>query len=106
MGGRETLVRQLRSFREDLAQRIHVDKMILFGSRTSEDPPESSDVDLVTVSDDFEGTRSRYRALGFRSLWNLDYAVDFLCVTEKEFEKLSRQVTIIREAVRTGIEIE
>ena len=78
--------------------------MIFFGSRVSGRPGQDSDIDLVIVSDYFEGKRSK-RALGFRSMWNLDYAVDFLCYTPEEFEKLSKQVSIVREAIETGIEI-
>ena len=37
--------------------------------------------------------------------WNLNYPVDFLCYTPKEFNKLKNQITIVREAVRDGIEI-
>jgi len=105
MGDRENIVSELKTFRRDLNKMLHVDRMIFFGSRVSGKSYKDSDIDLVIVSDYFEGKRSK-RALGFRSIWNLDYAVDFLCYTSEEFEKLSKQVSIVREAIETGIEIE
>ena len=104
MGERENIVTGLKAFRQDLNRTIHVERMIFFGSRVSGKPHPDSDIDLLIVSDYFEGKRSK-RALGFRSIWNLDYPVDFLCYTSEEFERLSKQVSIVREAVETGIEI-
>ena len=37
--------------------------------------------------------------------WSLKYPVDFLCYTPEEFNKLKKQITIVREAVENGIEI-
>jgi predicted nucleotidyltransferase len=80
--------------------------MVFFGSRVSEVPHPDSDVDLVIVSEDFTGVRSRHRARGFRDIWHLDYPVDFLCFTPEEVEELKEEPTVVREALRQGIEIE
>jgi len=37
--------------------------------------------------------------------WNLDLPVDFICYTPEEYKKLAKQITIVREAERNGIEI-
>jgi len=37
--------------------------------------------------------------------WNLNYPVDFLCYSPEEFNKLKKQITIVRGAVENGIEI-
>jgi len=37
--------------------------------------------------------------------WDLDYAVDFLCYISEELERLKNEVSIVRDAVRDGIEI-
>jgi len=37
--------------------------------------------------------------------WNLRMPVDFLCYSPEEFEKLSKQTTIVKEAIKTGIRI-
>jgi len=36
--------------------------------------------------------------------WNLDLPVDFLCYTPKEFNKLKKQISIVKEAIENGIE--
>ena len=37
--------------------------------------------------------------------WDLNYPVDFLCYTPKEFNKMKNMITIVREAVRNGMEV-
>jgi hypothetical protein len=53
----------------------------------------------------FKGKKFRYRAIGFYNHWNVDLPVDFLCCTLGEFNKLKKQISIVKEAVKTGIEI-
>ena len=64
-----------------------------------------SDVDLVVVSKKFRRKGIMDRASNLYIEWNLDYPVDFLCYTPEEFDKLNKQITIVREAVKEGIEI-
>ncbi len=105
MGEKTTIVKNLRRFKEDLKKNIAVEKIIFFGSRASGKPKIDSDIDLIVVSKNFEGKAFRYRSIGFYENWDLNYAVDFLCYTPKEFKKLKKQITIVREAVNRGIEI-
>lgn len=37
--------------------------------------------------------------------WDWDYDVDFFCYTPEEFEKLSKMIAIVREALNKGIVI-
>jgi hypothetical protein len=37
---------------------------------------------------------------------DLNYPVDFLCYTPEEFNKLKKEVSIVSEALKEGIEIE
>jgi hypothetical protein len=37
--------------------------------------------------------------------WTLDYPVDFLCYTPEEFNRMKKQITIVKEAVENGIAI-
>ena len=37
--------------------------------------------------------------------WYYDYPVDFLYYVSKEFNELKKQITIVREAIKEGIEI-
>ncbi len=79
--------------------------MYLFGSMASGKVHKYSDVDLVIVSKKFKGKGLLERSPNLYLKWELEYPVDFLCYTPKEFNKLRKGVTIVREAVRNGIEI-
>ena len=37
--------------------------------------------------------------------WPLDLPADFICYTPEEFEKLKKEVSIVSEALKEGIEI-
>lgn len=104
MGKKEHL-RELKQFKERLSRDLPIEKMYLFGSRAYGKPHRWSDFDLLVVSSKFRGKKFRYRPLGFWRYWTIDYPVDFLCYTPEEFNKLKKQITIVREAVKEGIEI-
>jgi len=95
------LIQQLKEFK----QRNKISKLYLFGSMASGTTHTSSDVDLLVVARRFRGKGLLKRAPKLYLDWNLDYPVDFLCYAPEEFEKLRKQVTIVREAVEHGIEI-
>ena len=95
----------LTKFKRNLSRYIFIDKMLFFGSRVNGKPRRWSDFDLIIVSNEFKGKKSFERPVGFHDCWTIDYPVDFLCYTPEEFKKLSKQVTIVSEAVKHGIEI-
>ncbi len=95
----------MKEFKENLKNKINVSKIIFFGSQASGKQHKDSDIDLVIVSKDFRNKEFRFRAIGFYNFWELDYPVDFLCYTPEEFNKLKKQVTIVKEAVENGVEI-
>jgi len=96
---------ELRKFKFRLSKKIPIDKMIFFGSYAKGKSHKYSDVDLIIVSKKFRGMEFRYRPIGFYKFWNLDAPFDFLCYTPEEFNKLKKQITIVREAIKEGIEI-
>ena len=98
-------VKAIKEFLKRLEKDFSVNKIIFFGSRTGEEYLEHSDIDLVIVSEDFEGIDFTKRMSRMYDYWKSDYDVDFLCYTPKEFEKLSRMITIVREALNKGIVI-
>ena len=102
---RKEIIKKLKEFRDKLGRRVSIEKIIFFGSRANGKPNKDSDIDLIIVSKDFRGKKFRYRALEFYDYWNLDYPVDFLCYTPEEFNKLKKQITLVNEAVKKGIEI-
>ena len=105
MGKEKSLIKSLKEFRLKTSEHIPINKMIFFGSRVTGKSHKWSDIDLIIVSNKFGHLNFRKRATKMYDYWNLNYPVDFLCYTPKEFNKLKNQITIVREAVRNGIEI-
>ena len=103
--GRTKHIELLRKFKRKISEKITIKKMILFGSRASGKPHRWSDFDLIIVSENFRKQGGLRRGVGFYDYWDLDYPVDFLCYTPEEFNKLKNQITIVREAVKTGVVI-
>ncbi len=100
------IIRQLHQFRERVSKDTPVARMILFGSQAWGKPHRDSDIDLLIVSPNFKGQKSFRRGLSFYKHWNLHHPVDFLCYTPQEFEKLRKQITLVREAAEKGVEVE
>ena len=102
---RDGLIRRLQQFRRKIGARYGIQRMILFGSRARGRARKDSDVDLLLVSPRFRRKNAVDRASPLYLEWDLPYAVDFLCYTPEEYRRLSRRVTLVREAVREGVAI-
>lgn len=105
MGKKETLVKELKKFKVNLAKDVPVQKMILFGSQTKGKTHKWSDVDLLIVSTKFKKVKPYKRARGFHDHWTIDKPVDFLCYTPEEFNKLKKSITLVQEIIKKGVEI-
>jgi hypothetical protein len=57
------------------------------------------------VSKEFEGKSPLKRPVPFYIKWDLGYPVDFICYTPMEFNNLRKQISIVSEALKEGIEI-
>ncbi|MCK4366450.1 MAG: nucleotidyltransferase domain-containing protein [Thermoplasmata archaeon] len=105
-GANPEVIPILREFRRRVAKKFGIERMILFGSQVTDKRRKDSDIDLLIVS-------KRKRKLSLLSKlyheWHvvqeIGYPVDFVCYTPEEFEELRKRVTIVREAVREGVEI-
>ena len=95
----------VKKFKKDVSEKIPIKKIILFGSRARGKVHKWSDFDILIVSSKFRGIDSFKRSPLFYSYWDYDYPVDFLCYTPEEFNKLKKRITIVREAIKTGVEI-
>jgi hypothetical protein len=82
-----------------------IKKAIAFGSRVRGDYLEWSDVDVLLVSEDFEGIEFTERMSRMYEYWKSDYPLEVLCYTPEEFEKKRKQICIVREAVQEGVEL-
>jgi len=105
MGEAESIKKKLKLFKSRANNNMRLQRMILFGSRVKGKKGKDVDIDLVIVSSQFKNLDFFERGAKMYDYWNLDYPVDFLCYTPEEFNKLKKQITIVREAVREGIEI-
>ncbi|MFB6158079.1 MAG: nucleotidyltransferase domain-containing protein [Candidatus Nanohalobium sp.] len=89
-------------------ENIELDELIVFGSRAREDYRESSDVDVLLVSPDFEDTNYYKRPRPFYDAWNYDKLPEpeFICLTPEEFrEKREKKPNIVRTAVEEGVRL-
>ena len=105
MGRREHLIKELKKFIERIKKEFKIEIIIFFGSRAIGKQLRDSDIDLIIISKDFRRMNFIERATKMYDFWELDYPVDFLCYTPEEFNKLKNRITIVREAVEGGIEI-
>ena len=80
-------------------------KIILFGSRARGDYLKESDVDLLVISDQFENINFRERIIQAYGLWNKKQDLDIICLTPKELNRKEKQIGIIQDAIKEGIEI-
>ncbi len=96
-------IKIIENFLRKLKKDFSVEKVIFFGSRAEEDYFHHSDIDLIIVSKDFKGIEFPKRISKMYDYWNWNYDVDFFCYTPEEFKKLSKMVTIVREALNKGI---
>ncbi|MEW6069628.1 MAG: nucleotidyltransferase domain-containing protein [Candidatus Thermoplasmatota archaeon] len=105
---RKELIANLKMFKKEIRKKYNITKLILFGSYATGKIKEHSDVDLIIVGE-FKEKGNINRAPLLYHEWHLvqkiDLPVDFLCYTPEEFKKLSKQITIVGEALKEGIVI-
>ncbi len=105
MDKKSIVLNVIKRFKERIKPIYNIKKIILFGSFARGDYNKWSDVDVIIVSDDFNDLKKVERPVKLYDYWTSGYPVDFLCYTPKEFNSLKSRVTIVREAVKEGIEI-
>jgi predicted nucleotidyltransferase len=99
------LLSRLKAFRRKVSGKFPVERMIFFGSRVRGDHLESSDVDLVIVSDAFGSLSFPRRLMALELLWTERLPLGPFPYTAAEFKRLSSQSYVLKEALRNGIEI-
>lgn len=99
-------IKILKDFKKKINNnKVNIKSFILFGSRARGDEKDNSDIDLIIVSKDFEGQKSFKRARGFYADWDSDYETDIICLTPEELEKKKKEIGIIKNVIKEGIEI-
>ena len=102
--GRKTVAEVISRVAE-FKRRIGAQKVVVFGSLVRGEFGEHSDVDLVIVSEKFRGKDFFERLRGLWLEWGLGLPVDFFPCTPEEFEKSKKEVSVVSEALREGIEV-
>ena len=101
------IIEMVRDFKERAQRKYGLKKVVLFGSHATGSTRKESDIDLLVVVDDFKGRANTMSKLSRE--WHIvqkkKSPVDFVPFTQNEFEKLSKEVSIVSEAIREGIEI-
>jgi len=97
--------REIETFVEKLKKKINIERVIVFGSRARGDYLADSDVDMIIISKDFEGVSFYERMDRLILLWESPLDLEALCYTPEEFEHKKKEIGIVAEAVKEGIEI-
>jgi len=101
----ERIKKELFQLKNILKNKFEIKKMFLFGSRARGDYFLDSDVDVVIVSNYFKDKRFSSRISEILKIWENDINIEPLCYTPEEFEEKSKQIGIVQEALKEGIEI-
>lgn len=104
MGRKE--IEGISRFLKKVKKRFNPEKIILFGSRARGDWLQESDFDLIIVSEKFKNYDFHRRIAEVLKLQDEAVGIDVICLTPAEFKEKSRQICIVREAVKEGVEIE
>lgn len=94
---------EINTFLKKVDKDFKIKKAIFFGSSAIGNANKDSDIDLIIISDNFEGLDFFERVSKMYDYWNLNIPVDFLCYTEKEFNKLKKAVSIVSHALKNGM---
>ena len=103
MDRRTIIKKKLKQFKNSVSEEIPITKMYFFGSRAKGTPNKYSDIDLIIISPKFKNMNFFKRGALMYKHWDLNYPVDFLCYTTTTFNKLKKQESIVKQAVKEGI---
>ena len=95
----------LNQYLKKVNKKFKIEQAILFGSRARDDWVLNSDVDLILISKDFKDIPFRKRMSEVIGYWDEYIDLEVICYTPEEFDKLKNQITIVKKAVKEGIEI-
>ncbi|MFQ5801949.1 MAG: nucleotidyltransferase domain-containing protein [Candidatus Methylomirabilales bacterium] len=95
----------IRRFVEELASSYRIEAAYLFGSRVRGDHLLFSDIDLLLVSNDFQGMFFTDRMAEVLRRWKGEVDLQAFCYTVEEFERKRHQLGLVREALAHGIRL-
>jgi hypothetical protein len=95
----------LSQFKKKIKSKYSPEKIIMFGSRARKDNFVDSDIDLIIVSRKFGSLKWPRRISSVASMWPGLIDIEPLCYTPEEFEKKKKQLGIVQQAVKEGVEV-
>jgi len=103
MGKKEDPV--VTMFKKAVRSKFSPCRVILFGSRAKKTAKKNSDYDFLLVSPKFKKIEWEERSVkAYRLKRNIPAAMDIICLTPKEFEDRKKEIGVVQEAVKEGIE--
>ncbi|MBI5185189.1 MAG: nucleotidyltransferase domain-containing protein [Nitrospinae bacterium] len=84
-----------------LSKAIHVERVLLFGSRAKGEHTTWSDYDLCVISPDFKGIKPWERMELVLSHWDGERALEAVCYTMHEFETID--FSLVQEIRQNGL---
>jgi len=97
---------RIKDFISKVRKKYDLTNAILFGSRARGDNLNDSDYDVILVSSDFNGKFFTKRIADMYQFWNY-YPIDIepICYTPAEFEIKKKQIGIVSQAIKEGINL-
>ena len=95
----------INEYASELKKRIHISKIILFGSAARGKMTENSDIDIIVLSQDFKkmGFLKRLTLLSHARVGKTrKIAMDIFGYTPEEAKNLSRSSSMLKEALTQG----
>ena len=102
----QTIIRKIEEFINILrgVEKIRVDKVILFGSRSKGKTHKDSDIDIAVVSRDFGKDRYKEGSMLFEIAAKVDPRIEPVPISSQSWEK-DNWVPLFYEIKKTGVEI-
>ncbi len=97
---------KIKNFVERIQKKFKLVRAIFFGSRARGDHFKNSDYDIILVSPDFEGIFFTKRISMMYDFWRYyPLEIEPICYTPKEFAQKKKEIGLVRQAVKEGINI-
>ena len=77
--------------------------VLLFGSFARGEAVDTSDVDVIVVSERFQGVPFPLRAYHVLQELDVRHAIEFFCYTPEEFDRKKKEIGIVQTAISEGV---
>ena len=96
---------KLKKLKSRLNNQFKIQKFMLFCSRARDDWLLNSDVNIILISSDFKKLKFKERSAEVIGHWDGPIDLEPLCYTPEEFKRKSKEIGIVRQAIKDGIRV-